>query len=427
MPTRRLGNHPGLDPVTRGFMKILITGNGVKELALANSFESTGEHEVLVLPGNPGTDKFARETGAALDCITDRNNLIQAAEEFQPDLIVVPDEKDLTKGLADTLRQAGFKVFGPSAANTAFLQNKTLLDEYMKKRSLLSPVRRVFGSRQEAAEWINETESPWVLQDANDSGNFAMAFSHEEAADVLEDLKQKGTEEPMVSLFETGIRFNLPVAAAGGRCIPLQTIIIQRGVYEHEDDPQAKGAGAYCPADEVSMDEYFQAYEGIMKPLIQQMEEDGMNYTGFITGEFVVNERGVVCVNIKPALPDGGTVAVMLRCRSDLAKALDKLMDGVETTLEWSPRHAVAVWLMAKGYPAQGSFGAPVRVDEELEGHVYAHHIADVDGNWYTDGGRVIMTAALGQTQEEAAQAAEQAASCIHSDEALFYRTDIGR
>lgn len=408
-------------------MKILITGNGVKELALANSFESTGEHEVLVLPGTPGTDKFARETGVSLENITDRNDLVKAAEEFHPDLIVVPDEKDLLKGLADTLRKEGWKVFGPSAQSTAFLQDKPALDEYLKKCSLLSPIRRVFETKEEAAEWIDETDSPWVLQDANDSGKFAMAFSHEEASDVLEDLDEQGTKESMVSLFETGIRFNLPVAVCNGKCIPLQTVIIQRGIYEQEDDPQAKGAGAYCPADEVSMEEYFQAYEGIMKPLIQHMEEDGISYTGFMTGEFVVSKRGVVCVNVKPALPDGGTVAVMLRCRSDLAKALSGLMDGRVSVLKWSPRHSVAVWLMAKGYPAEGSFGARVSLDEELEGYVYPHHIVEKDGKWFTDGGRVMMTAALGQTQEEAAEAAEHAADCIHSQNALFYRTDIGR
>lgn len=407
-------------------MKILITGNGAKELALANCFESIGEHEVLVLPGNPGTDKFARETGASLECVTDKNNLVQAAREFQPDLIVVPDEKDLARGLADTLRQDGWKVFGPSAENTAFLQDKALLDEYLKKCSLLSPVRRVFGSRQEAAEWISETESPWVLQDANNSENFAMAFSHDEASDVLDDLDEKGIGEAMVSLFETGIRFNLPVAAANGKCIPLQTVIIQRGIYDQEDDPQAKGAGAYCPADEVSMEEYFQAYEGVMKPLIQQMEADGMSYTGFITGEFVVNERGVVCVNIKPALPDGGTVAVMLRCRSDLARALDELLDGRVSVLNWSPRHSVGIWLMAKGYPEEGSHGVSISLDEELEGYIYPHHIAEEDGKWFTDGGRVIMAAALAPTQEEAADAALHTAECIHSD-ALFHRTDIGR
>lgn len=416
-----------LDPswTKRGIMKILITGSGAKELALARNFETEGEHEVLVLPGNPGTDQFSRETGAAIDCITNKNELEQSAEEFQPDLIFITDETFAESGLAETLQAHGWRVFGPAGESAAFLQNKPALDEYMKNHRLPSPVRKVVRGIEEAREWIFETEAPWVLQDVRDKETFAIAYSREEAEEILEDWQAKGITSLMISLFETGIRFNLTVLTSGGHTVPLQTVVIQRGIYEQEDDAQAKGAGALCPAQEVSIDEYLQAYEGILKPLLEQMAEDGMGYTGFVTGEFVVSERGVVCVNVKPGMPEGGAIVSSLRCRSDLASAASQLMEGVEMPLEWSDQHAAAICLMANGYPQEGSVGEPVVLDEEIEGYVFPHRMQEKDGQWQTCGGRVIMAAALGDDRAQAAENARETASHIHSD-ALFYRKDIG-
>lgn len=406
-------------------MKILITGSGAKELALARNFETRGEHEVLVVPGNPGTDQFSRETGAAIDCITNKNDMEQSAEEFQPDLIFITDESFAEQGLAQTLQADGWQVFGPSRQSAAFLQNKPALDEYMKNHRLPSPVRKVVRGPAEAREWIGETEAPWVLQDILDKDTFAIAYSREEAEEILEDWQTRGITDLMISLFETGIRFNLTVLTSAGRLVPLQTVVIQRGIYEQEDDAQAKGAGAFCPAQEVSIDEYLQACEGILRPLLEQMEEDGMGYTGFVTGEFVVGERGVVCVNVKPGMPEGGAIVSSLRCRSDLAAAAAQLMNGVEMPLEWSEQHVVAICLMANGYPQESSVGVPVMLDEEIEGFVFPHRMQEKDGQWQTCGGRIIMAAALGEDRAQAAENARNTASHIHSD-ALFYRRDIG-
>ena len=97
--------------------RILIVGSGAREHALAWKLAAEpGVNEVIVAPGSeaiateprvrrvPGVDPL---DGAAIVAVARR----EAAE-----LVVVGPEAPLAAGVADALIEAGFAVFGPTAA-----------------------------------------------------------------------------------------------------------------------------------------------------------------------------------------------------------------------------------------------------------------------------------------------------------------------
>lgn len=65
------------------------------------------------------------------------------------------------------------------------------------------------------------------------------------------------------------------------RVVPLLPYIVMRGIYEHEDDPQAKGMGAVCSArGPISHEHAQEAVERIMVPFFKVIQKRGVDYNG---------------------------------------------------------------------------------------------------------------------------------------------------
>ncbi|MCV0022358.1 phosphoribosylamine--glycine ligase, partial [Mobiluncus curtisii] len=86
-------------------------GSGGREHALARAIAKSELLEKLwIAPGNPGTATVGENVPCAAD---DPAQVLELAQSLHPDLVVIGPEAPLVKGVADVLRQKGFKVFGP--------------------------------------------------------------------------------------------------------------------------------------------------------------------------------------------------------------------------------------------------------------------------------------------------------------------------
>src|SRR5690625_5827336 len=61
---------------------------------------------------------------------------VELAEQIRPDLVIIGPEAPLVEGSADRLREAGFTVFGPSAAAPVLEGSKTWAKEIMAAASV---------------------------------------------------------------------------------------------------------------------------------------------------------------------------------------------------------------------------------------------------------------------------------------------------
>src|SRR5262245_41812233 len=95
-------------------MNILLLGSGGREDALAWRLrQSPSCDKLIAAPGNPGIARWA-ECVAIDPCVP--SAVIELARDNSIDLVVVGPEAPLVAGVSDALRDAGFAVFGPSAA-----------------------------------------------------------------------------------------------------------------------------------------------------------------------------------------------------------------------------------------------------------------------------------------------------------------------
>ncbi len=95
-------------------MKVLIIGSGGREHALAwKVAQSSKLTKLYIAPGNPGTAALGENVSVKVE---DHPAVVQVCKDKQIDLVVVGPEVPLAAGIADDVRAAGFKVFGPSKA-----------------------------------------------------------------------------------------------------------------------------------------------------------------------------------------------------------------------------------------------------------------------------------------------------------------------
>ena len=93
-------------------MNVLLLGSGGREHALAWAISASPLLTKLICaPGNGGIADVAE--CVPLD-MTNHRSVIALCQEQRIDFVVVGPEAPLVAGLADDLRAAGIKVFGPT-------------------------------------------------------------------------------------------------------------------------------------------------------------------------------------------------------------------------------------------------------------------------------------------------------------------------
>ncbi|MHB1003414.1 MAG: phosphoribosylamine--glycine ligase, partial [Thermoleophilia bacterium] len=110
-------------------MQVLVVGSGGREHAIVKQVAASSLVDAVhAAPGNAG---IARQATCHNVADTDREGIVCLAREIGAGLVVVGPEAPLCDGLADALAEAGFKVFGPSAAAARLEGSKSFSKEIM--------------------------------------------------------------------------------------------------------------------------------------------------------------------------------------------------------------------------------------------------------------------------------------------------------
>ena len=115
-------------------MKVLIIGSGGREHAIAYKLNLSDKvSQIYAIPGNPGIASFGINVSGSVEDIP---FILNFAKENKIDLVVIGPEVPLCMGLADTLEENGFKVFGPRQKAAMLEGSKAFSKEFMIKHNI---------------------------------------------------------------------------------------------------------------------------------------------------------------------------------------------------------------------------------------------------------------------------------------------------
>ena len=405
-------------------MKVLVVGAGGREHALVRALaQSPQRPELYCSPGNAGIRRDARPL---------EGDVLDAARAEGIDLVVVGPEQPLVEGLADRLREAGIRCFGPSAQAARLEGSKAFTKEILLAAG--APTAGYAEVQDVEAGMAAIERYPVVIKFDGLAGGkgVVIAGDEAEAREALEAMlveRRFGAGSVVVEEHLSGREVSLLALCDGERALPLAPARDYKRIGDGDSGPNTGGMGCFSPVPDISDDWVQDVIRSVHQPVLDELRRRGTPFHGTLYAGLMLTEDGPSVLEFNVRFGDPETQVVLPRLRSDLLDLLVRASEpgglaGVE--LEWDERAAVTVVLASRGYPESASKGDVIRGLDRAGGDVWVLHAgtAERDGEIVTAGGRVLNVTALGEDVRAAREAAYAAAAMIDFD-GVQMRKDI--
>lgn len=419
-------------------MQVLIIGSGGREHALAwKVAQSPQVSQVWVAPGNGGTEQEPKVMNLPRIKVEDIPALIAFAQKYDIALTIVGPEVPLMLGIVDQFQAAGLRCFGPLQAAAQLEGSKGYAKKFLQRHHIPTADYAEFNQLDAALAYLQTATYPLVIKADGLAAGKGVVICHtlteaEITAQAMLSgkLLGKAGSTIIVEEFLSGEEASFMVVAAGEHCVPLATSQDHKTRDAGDTGPNTGGMGAYSPAPVITPALTQTVMQTIIEPTLRGMIADGLPYTGFLYAGLMIDAKGnpkVLEFNCR--LGDPETQPILLRLQSDLVTlcqaALDQQLANI--TLEWDPRPALGVVLVAGGYPAAYRQGDVISGLEQLPAEVTVFHAGTTlqGEQTVTAGGRVLCVCALGDTVQQAQQRAYTGVNAITWND-CYYRPDIG-
>ncbi|WP_417799173.1 phosphoribosylamine--glycine ligase [Tenacibaculum sp.] len=420
-------------------MNILILGSGGREHAFAKKLsESTKINNLYVAPGNAGTDAIA--TNLAINP-TNFTQVKETVLQHNINMVVVGPEAPLVEGVHDFFladeELKNIPVIGPKKDGALLEGSKDFSKQFMEKHNIPTARYQSFTTETlaEGKSFLETLDAPYVLKaDGLAAGKGVLILNDlEEAKAELEEMlsNQKfgsASSTVVIEEFLKGIELSVFVLTDGKNYKILPSAKDYKRIGEGDTGLNTGGMGAISPVPFATDDFLTKVEELIVKPTIDGLQKDGIDYRGFI---FIglMNDNGnpsVVEYNVRMGDPE--TEVVLPRIQSDLVD----LFEGVATqtlgekSYEVTPQTATTVMLVSGGYPETYEKGKEITGFDTVKDSIVFHAGTTLkDGKVVTSGGRVMAITSFGDSMEAALEKSYKNIDKIAFDQ-MNFRKDIG-
>jgi phosphoribosylamine--glycine ligase len=414
-------------------MNILLLGSGGREHALAWKLAQSPQCDRLyAAPGNPGIAAHAELV--MLDA-ADHGAVTAFCEAQQVGLVVIGPEAPLVDGLADSLRAAGFSVFGPSRAAAQLEGSKAFTKALCDRAGIPTAAYAHVRDEADGLAALERFGVPVVIKaDGLAAGKgVTVAMTREEAEAAIRDVfaGRFGEGEAVIEEFLEGEEISLFALTDGATLLPFGSAQDHKRVGEGDSGPNTGGMGAYSPARVLTPALEGEAITRILAPTVRAMEEAGTPYSGVLYAGLMLTADGPKLIEYNCRFGDPECQVLMARYDGDLVDLLRASADNRLAACQpprFSTEVALTVVVAARGYPGEPAKGGAIRGIEAAEAHgahVFQAGTALVAGALVASGGRVLAVTALGPTVGEAQQRAYAAVDALDFPDG-FCRRDIG-
>ena len=372
--------------------------------------------------------------------VKDINEAVKFAENFNPDLVIISNRKDLSEGATEIFREAGFRVFGITKDVSRLETEKEYAKDFMKRHNINTPHYYVAENKDEAIKFIKEnwekTKRGYVLKveqlSKNSFARTAVPANQKEAIKELHRLYET-TKNARIIIEEkiNGYELSLHVLINNGKYSILPFVQDYKKKYSNNEGPMTAGMASVAQSTPYSSKLLEKLRKHIVNPTIKGFEEEGIEYNYILYIGVMVTDEGepyVLEYNTRTGNPEW--LALLGLLKKPYNELIETFYNNIEKVKSFwkNNSYSVAIYGISAGYPEYER----KNFCEEITGFcslskdidIIGEYITENNGKFYPNGGRVFAIRRVGNDFEKIRGKLIKDFQQIHMN-GMYFRDDI--
>lgn len=392
---------------------ILVIGSGGREHALGWKLaQSPKVGKLFFAPGNAGTALIGDNVNISA---SDIDSLLQFALEKKIDLTVVGPDDTLALGVVDRFKKNGLHIFGPTKDAAQLEWSKAFAKKFMQDEKIPTASYKTFRSYSDAKMYLQKHVLPVVIKASGLAlgKGVIIAQTKEEAEEAVKNIMVKkifgdAGNEVVIEEFLTGKEVSIHAFCDGKTAVFFPTAMDHKSIFENNKGPNTGGMGTIAPIPFVSKREMENINKTIVMPVINGMRKRGIPFSGCLYPGLMITKEGPKVLEFNVRFGDPETQSYMRLLKTDLYDIFMACSQGKlkNMQIQWEKKSACCIVVASASYPGSYIKGKPIFGLDTIENkqNIVIFHAGTkkYEGNFVTNGGRVLGVSATGNSLRQA-------------------------
>ncbi|MFW9898876.1 MAG: phosphoribosylamine--glycine ligase [Candidatus Thorarchaeota archaeon] len=418
----------------------LIVGHGAREHVIGESLVQNGANLFAFMSfKNAGLEDLS-EGKIKIHSETDFKEIIEFAKAKKIDFTVIGPEAPLCVGIVDALEKSNIPCIGPKIEAAQLEGSKIFTRNLLRKYKIPSNIEsKNFNSMDGVKNYIKDMgeENIVVKPDGLTGGKGVKVYGDHlfSTQDIIDYCQELINQKSPFILEEkcNGEEFTLQTFVDGKAVIGSPLVQDHKRAFEDDKGPNTGGMGSYSIENHlmpfIVKNDVEMALEDMKKVVAAVKAETGVEYKGFLYGQYMKTAKGIKLIEFNARFGDPEAMNILPLLNTNFLDICWEIINGnLSPNIEYEKKATVCKYLAPEGYPVSPKKDELVKINVNKlvkTGAKYYYASVYREGeNIYTTTSRAIGILGIADNLEEAENIAENGVECIEGK--LFHRKDVG-